>query len=231
MNAARGAGPDEFLAGLSEQDRTALVGIGRHRRWPTGGTLFTEGERSTTVVVVLAGRAKVFSLTADGEQVVLAVCGPGALLGELSAVDGAPRAASVSAVEPLEGLVVPVARFVEFLRQHPDASVVLIRSIVGRLRDADLKLIEFGAFDILGRVARRLVELANRFGEPSPDGIRITLPLSQDELAGWVGGSREAVSKALRTLRDRGYLTTGRRAMTVRDLDGLRRRAGLDGAD
>ena len=108
--------------------------------------------------------------------------------------------------------------------------MALIRSIVGRLRDADLKRIEFGAFDILGRVARRLVELADRFGEPSPDGIRITLPLSQDELAGWVGGSREAVSKALRTLRDRGYLTTARRAMTIRDVDAVRRRAGLDPA-
>jgi CRP/FNR family transcriptional regulator, cyclic AMP receptor protein len=223
-------GPEEFLAGLSERDRTELVGIGRHRRWPAGGTLFTEGDRSTSVVVVLAGRAKVFSLTEQGEQVVLAVCGPGALLGELSALDGAPRSASVGAIEPLEGLVVPVAVFVEFLRQHPEASVALIRSIVGRLRDADLKRIEFGAFDILGRVASRLVELTDRFGEPSPDGIRITLPLSQDELAGWVGGSREAVSKALRILRDRGYLTTARRAMTIRDVDAVRRLAGLDPA-
>jgi CRP/FNR family transcriptional regulator, cyclic AMP receptor protein len=222
--------PEEFLAGLSEQDRTDLVRIGRQRRWPTGGTLFTEGERSTSVVVVLVGRAKVFSLTEQGEQVVLAVCGPGALLGELSALDGAPRSASVGAIEPLEGLAVPVAVFVEFLRQHPEASVALIRSIVARLRDADLKRIEFGAFDILGRVARRLVELADRFGEPSLDGIRITLPLSQDELAGWVGGSREAVSKALRILRDRHCLTTARRAMTILDIDTLRRRAGLDPA-
>src|SRR5207344_1674748 len=125
MTTVDNPGPEAFLAGLTAQDRDSLVGIGRYRRWPAGGTLFTEGERSTSVVLVLAGRAKVFSLTEQGEQVVLAICGPGALLGELSAMDGAPRAASVAAIEPLEGLVVPVAGFVEFLRMHPDASVVL----------------------------------------------------------------------------------------------------------
>ena len=83
----------------------------------------------------------------------------------------------------------------------------------------------FGAYDIAARVAGRLVELADRFGEAVPDGVRISVPLSQDELAGWVGASREAVAKALRVLRDRGLVTTGRRTMTVLDLDGLRGRA------
>ncbi len=75
-------------------------------------------------------------------------------------------------------------------------------------------------------MAQRILELAERFGEPEPNGTRITVALSQDELAGWVGASREAVAKALRTLREHGQLTTGRRTMTVLDLDGLRRRAG-----
>ena len=103
--------------------------------------------------------------------------------------------------------------------------MALLRLVTSRLRDADRKRVEFGAFDIAARVAGRLVELADRFGEPVPDGVRIPVPLSQDELAGWVGASREAVAKALRVLRDRGLLTTGRRTMTVLDLDGLRRRA------
>ena len=75
-------------------------------------------------------------------------------------------------------------------------------------------------------MAQRIVELAERFGEPDAQGTRITVALSQDELAGWVGASREAVAKALRTLREQGQLSTGRRTMTVLDLDGLRRRAG-----
>ncbi len=216
---------EEFLARLDESDRAALVERGRPRRWPTGATLFLEGDRSEAVLIVVSGRVKVFSLTEQGEEVVLAVRGPGALLGELSALDGGVRSASVAALEPVTSLVVPSPAFIEFLRTHGPAATVLLRLITSRLRDADRKRVEFGAFDIAARVAGRLVELADRFGEPDEHGVRISVALSQDELAGWVGASREAVAKALRVLRDRGYVTTGRRTMTVLDLDGLRRRA------
>ncbi|MHA6784754.1 Crp/Fnr family transcriptional regulator [Pseudonocardia saturnea] len=217
--------PEEFLARLDEADRAELAARGRHRRWPAGASLFLEGDRATTVVVVVTGRVKVFSLTEQGEEVVLAVRGPGALLGELTAVDGTERSTSVSALEPVVALVVPASAFVAFLHDRPAAAMVLLRLVTSRLRDADRKRVEFGAYDIAARVAGRLVELADRFGEAVPDGVRISVPLSQDELAGWVGASREAVAKALRVLRDRGLVTTGRRTMTVLDLDGLRGRA------
>ena len=145
------------------------------------------------------------------EEILLAVRGPGALLGEVSAVDGGPRSASVAALEPVEAVVLTAAVFVDFLRSHAAAATVLLQLVVARLRDADRKRIEFAAYDIASRVARRLVELAERFGEPDDKGVRITVALSQDELAGWVGASREAVAKALRVLRDRGLVTTGRR--------------------
>jgi CRP-like cAMP-binding protein len=219
--------PDEFMARLGQVDRAALVGRGRRRQYPPGASLFLEGEKCSTVVVVVSGRVKVFSLTEHGEEILLAVRGPGALLGEISAVDGAPRSASVAALEPVVVLVVPIASFVEFLRERGDAAIVLLQLITSRLRDADRKRVEGAAYDIPARVARRLVELAERFGEPDGQGVRIAVSLTQDELAGWVGASREAVAKALRVLRDRGFLTTGRRTMTVLDLDGLRRRAGV----
>ncbi|WP_300013699.1 Crp/Fnr family transcriptional regulator [Pseudonocardia sp.] len=217
--------PEEFLDRLDAADRAALAERGRHRRWPTGSSLFLDGDRSSTVLVIVSGRVKVFSLTENGDEILLAVRGPGALLGEMSAVDGSSRSASVAALEPVVALVVGVPDFVEFLRTHPGAAMVLLRLVISRVRDSDRKRVEFGAFDIAARVAGRLVELADRFGEPVPDGVRIAVPLSQDELAGWVGASREAVAKALRVLRDRGLVTTGRRTMTVLDLDGLRRRA------
>jgi CRP/FNR family cyclic AMP-dependent transcriptional regulator len=220
------AAPDEFMAQLDPADRDALTQRARTRRWPSGASLFLEGELSSTVVVVVSGRVKVFSLTDQGEEVVLAVRGAGALLGELSAVDGAPRSASVAALEPVIALVLPTTAFTDYLSAHGRAAMVLLRLIAGRQRDADRKRVEFAAYDTAARVARRLVELADRFGEPDGTGVRITVALSQDELAGWVGASREAVAKALRTLRERGFLTTGRRAMTVLDLDGLRKRGG-----
>jgi CRP/FNR family transcriptional regulator, cyclic AMP receptor protein len=85
--------------------------------------------------------------------------------------------------------------------------------------------IEFAASQTLTRVAIRLVELAHRYGEPSDGEVVIDLPISQEELAGWTGSSREAVAKALHTLREMGLIVTDRRRITVTDLDGLRRQA------
>ena len=90
-------------------------------------------------------------------------------------------------------------------------------------RDADRKRIEFGSSPAIGRVAARLSELVERFGTPTSAGHVIDLPISQDELAGWTGSSREAVAKALRSLRELGLITTERRRITVLDLEGLER--------
>jgi CRP-like cAMP-binding protein len=95
-----------------------------------------------------------------------------------------------------------------------------------RLRDADVKRIGFAASDTVGRVASRLVELADRFGEEDERGeTLITLPLTQEELAAWCGSSREATAKALQTLRSLGWVETARRRITVHDLASLRARA------
>lgn len=187
--------------------------------------IFNEGETSDRVVFVLDGRVKISHFTEDGREVVLAVRGPGDLLGELSAVDGEPRSASASAIDPVDALVISAGEFLSFLRSQPRVATILLKTVSGKLRDADRKRIEFAAQDTLGRVAARLVELAERFGKREGAGVRITVPLSQQELAGWTGSSREAVSKALQTLRRRGWVETHRRGVTVLELDSLRRRA------
>jgi len=215
----------EFGVELTEHEWADLTRHGRHRQLPTGTPLFLEGTRSETVILVISGRVKIFSSGANGTEVVLAVRGPGALLGELAAIDGQPRSASVRSMEPVEILTVGAREFAAFLHAHPRTMWLLLRILAGRLREADRERAEFGVYDTLSRVARRLVELAERFGEPTESGIRITLSFTQEELAGWVGASREAVAHALRTLRTRGYLQTQRRTVTVLDIEGLRHRA------
>ena len=216
---------ESFADGLTAEERGDLEGRGRRRRWPRGAALFNEGGRSDFVASVVRGRVKASYFTDDGDEVILAIRGPGALLGEMSAIDEEPLSATVTALEPVEAIVVPVGSFLEYLEKHPRVLLMLLRSMSRKLRDSDRKRVEFSAFDTLGRVARRLVELADDFGETDGDGIRISLPLSQEELAGWTGSSREAVSKALRTLRGRGWIETRRRAITILDIDALRKRS------
>jgi CRP/FNR family transcriptional regulator, cyclic AMP receptor protein len=215
----------EFWDLLTPAEQAELEQVGRRREFRRGTVIFREADRTDSVVVLRSGRAKCSVDTASGTEVVLAVRGPGSLLGEFAAIDREPRSATVTAVEPIVALYVPLAAFEAYLQSHGRVAVLLMRSIVAKLRDADRKRIEFGAQDTTGRVAARLVELAERFGEPAPEGIRIAMPLSQDELAGWTGSSREAVSKALRTLRTGGCIRTSRLRVEILDLDALRDRA------
>jgi CRP/FNR family cyclic AMP-dependent transcriptional regulator len=176
--------PGSFAGALTATERHQLVQTGRCRRFPRGSTLFNEGERSDRVVILLAGRIKVSSFTENGKEVVLAVRFSGDLLGELSALDGEPRSATATALEPVEALVLTVTQFRDFLSAHPRTALTLLEMLSLRLRDADRKRVEFGAYDSVGRVARRLVELADDFGVADDGGVRITVSLTQDELAG-----------------------------------------------
>jgi len=217
--------PAEFWDQLTAVEATALERAGHRRDFRRGAVIFREADRTDWVAVLRAGRVKVSVDTAGGTEVVLAVRGPGALLGEFSAIDREPRSATVTAIEPVTALAVPVAEFESYLQAHGRVAFLLTRTIVGRLRDADRKRIEFGAHDTTGRVAARLIEMAERFGQTTEEGVKIALPFSQDELAGWTGASREAVSKALGVLRSAGEIRTSRMSVVVRDLDALRRRA------
>jgi CRP/FNR family transcriptional regulator, cyclic AMP receptor protein len=222
--------PSDDLAigflGLLEPDQTkALEEVGVRRRFRRGQALFHQHGSSDRVMILVSGRAKVTRMTDDGKETVLAFRGPGDLLGELSAIDGEPRSATVEAVEAVEALALSSRDFRSFLIAHPDVALLLLQMISHRLRDADRIRVEYGAHDTVGRVCARLVELAEQYGEPADRGIRIGLSLSQEELAGWAGASREAVARALRTLREVGWVVTERRRITVLDLEALRRRS------
>lgn len=219
-----GVDPGTFLAAIDDADRSALVSSSRRRRYPKGDSLFNEGIRSERVLILLEGRAKVARCTEEGKEVLLAVRGPGDLLGEMSAFDGEPHSASATALEDCDALVLTTEEFTSFLETRPRAALTLLTMLTERLRDADEKRVDFLAFDAESRVARRLVELAERFGEETDRGIRIKV-LSQEEIGGWLGASRESVSKALHTMRSRGWIETHRREIIVVDIEALRRRA------
>lgn len=191
------------------------------RTWTARSTIFHEGDRADRVLILEQGMAKAVVWSEEGTETILALRGPGEILGELAAVDGGTRSASVVAVEAVCALTLSLDQFHDFLESNPKASLVLLSTIAARVRDASRRQAEFGTFDASVRLARLLVELADAYGTDGQDGLRVRL-LSQEELASLCGTSRDSVARALRQLRDAGIIETGRRAVTIGDLEALR---------
>jgi CRP-like cAMP-binding protein len=216
---------ETFLALLSSQEREALHGLGVRRSFPRGAVLMFQNEPDERVMLLLVGRVKITRLDQDGHELLLSIRDPGDVLGELAFIDGQPRIATVTALEPVEALVTPSQAFRHHLETTPRVAVALLEVVIHRFRETTLKRSQFAALDTMGRLAARIVELADRYGEPTEDGVTVTAPLSQEELAAWTGASRAGVSQALQTIRDLGWVQTERRALLVRDLKALRARA------
>ena len=214
--------PGSFLAGLDEADRRALIDAGRPMTLPDGSSLLFEGDDSGRVVVVLRGTARVFSTAANGREVLVTVVGPGEILGEMSALDGLPHSASSRTIGEAEVVLVPGERFRALLEANATLAVAVALRLTRELRRMVHKRVDLEAFDVPARLARSLVDLADRISE---GGAEVELPVSQHELAEWCGASREAVTKALGTFRSRGWVRTERRSITVLDVEALRARA------
>lgn len=216
--------PGSFFALLNSEERAALGALGTIRRYLPGAVLMHEREPGERVMILLGGRAKVTSLS-NGHETLLSIRDPGDVIGELTLKGAAPRSATVTALEPLDALVVSSTTFRSHLETTPRVAVCLLEVVTGRLRDATAQRAAFAASDTLGRVAARLVELSQRYGTPGARGIDIEIGLCQDELAAWAGASRAGTAAALRTLRELDWIETHRKRIVVRQVDALRRRA------
>lgn len=184
-----------------------------------------QGEPGDRVLILLEGHVKASFVDPDGREVVLSFRGCGDVLGELSFSHQEPRSSGVTAIEPVVAQALPASEFRAFLERRPTAALTLIDVISRRFRDANRKRVQFAGQDTLGRVATRLIELTERYGKRTDDGIEITLAVTQADLAGWTASSRAGVSAALRTMRQLGWIKTQRRRIVVLDVDALSQRA------
>lgn len=215
-----------FVEGLEQHTADTLRAAGRRRRYPKGSLLFAEGDPAHEVLLVTDGAVKVVVTAATGREVVLDVLEGGSLLGELTALDGGSRSATVLALTPVEVLAIPQQRFLSLVDDNPALARALLTLLATRVRGASRRQLEFGATDALGRVCQRLVDMTERYGCPDATGHTvITTPVSQQDLASWAGLSREAVVKGLRSLRNLGWVETDGRRVTILDGSAVRQRA------
>jgi CRP/FNR family cyclic AMP-dependent transcriptional regulator len=222
--AVHAAEPETFLALLSDGDLDALLKLGSTRRFARGERVMRQGEPGDRVLVLLSGHVKASSTDSRGREMVLAFRGPGDVLGELTFSHAEPRSSHVTAIEAGEMQALAASEFRRYLVQRPTAALTLIDVISRRFRDANRKRIQFGDLDTVGRIAARLIELCERYGDRTDAGTEITLPVTQEDLGSWTASSRAGVANSLRTMRELGWITTDRRRITVVDLDALTQR-------
>lgn len=189
--------------------------------------MIEEGERSTSVMVLCAGCVKVQGRLENGGDALLAIRARGDLVGEMAAIDGRPRSASVICCSLTRVEIIRQGDFLRYLATHPDFGLAFNRMLVRRLRQANRKRLDFTGCDAPVRVARVLVEISETWGRPGPEGIRSGIALTQHELAGLSGTARRTVEETLGRLRTGHVVATGRRGFTIIDREALYRAARL----
>lgn len=188
-----------------------------------GAVLFTQGDPGASMYVVARGSLKVTRADAQDRPTILAVLGTGDVFGEMSLLDDSDRDATVTATGPTTLLELSRARFDEELGRRPDLVRALLGHLARRLRSSNDTVSDLVFADVPARVARMVLRLGERFGEPTEDGrLVVEHQLTQAELAQLVGSARETVNKALARFQSRGWIEVQQRVITIRDQDRLR---------
>jgi len=185
--------PEAYLKALADQGTT--------KAYPKNTVIVQEGDRSDSLYVILSGRVKIYLADEEGKELLLNTQGPGQYFGEIILDEGV-RSASVMTLEPCKFSVITRDQFKAFLAENPEGALLLIRSLIHRIRELTKTVGNLGLLDVYGRVAKLLLELATE-----QDGkLVIAEPLTQQDMASRVGCSREMISRILKDLRTGGYI-------------------------
>ena len=191
-----------------------------------GNTLFQEGDPGDRLYVVTEGKIKLSHASGDGRESVLMVLGPGDMFGEISLFDPGPRTATASAVTDSKVLSLSNTDLIPWLAGRPEVAQSLLQALAHRLRRTNETMSDLVFADVPGRVAKALLELGEKFGTKTTDGMYVHHDLTQEELAQLVGASRETVNKALADFASRGWLKLETRSVEILDIERLAKRAG-----
>ena len=210
-----------FLGGLPDPAIDQLAGRAHFKRYKKGETIMTRGDDGDSLMVVLAGRAKISNITSDAREIVLNFLGKGDVIGEIAILDGAPRTASASAIEEIESLILYRRDLLPVLLKSPDTMLELIKILCEKLRAASA-IVEENSLPMAARAAAGLLRLADQHGRIAKGGTLIDLKLSQRDLGNYLGLSRENVSRQLGLFRDIGVLRIEGSEIVILDREALR---------
>ena len=205
-----------LLGGLPDPALERLVQRGEYRQIRKGDVVCWRGDPGDSAMLILSGGVKVSNTSLDGREIGLNFLSAGDVVGEIAALDGRERTATVTAIDDSELFVIYRDSLLEILASNPDATLELLQVLCERLRTATA-IIEDGAHEMQGRLARGLLRLALQHGTKQKDRIKINLRLSQTELGNYVGLSRPNVSRKLTRLKDLGLIEVDGSAVIILD--------------
>ena len=208
----------ELLADFAGEEIDLIARSADQRQLRRGDVLFGQGAQAHELFVVLSGRIAIVNKAADGRESMMALMEPTDVFGEMPLFDGRPRSAEARALEPSEVVAIPYGPVRSIYEKRPQLLWRLVALLSARLRTMDEALADSVFLDVTGRTAKRLLELAGSADE-------FTLPVTQEELAGMVGASRERVNKAIASFLRLGWLEQSDRRYRIADRDQLAGRA------
>ena len=193
--------------------------------FPRGHVIFNEGEPGDRLYIILSGKVKLGRRSPDGRENLLSVMGPSDMFGEMSIFDPGPRTSSATTVTEVKVATMDREALKKWIKDRPEIAEQLLRVLARRLRRTNNNLADLIFTDVPGRVAKQLLQLAQRFGTHENGALRVTHDLTQEEIAQLVGASRETVNKALADFAQRGWLRLEGKSVLISDSERLARRA------
>lgn len=196
----------ELFEGLSEREAREISRIARSLLVEKGARVFVPGDPAETVFFLRSGRVKISRLSPKGKELVLDIVEPGEIFGELGVLSSTRRETAGVALEASSLVVLPRGDLNRLLRSGGELASTLTRLMAVRLERMECRLADLAFRDVPGRLARLLLRMSDRYGEPDPRGTRRRIPLSQQLMANLIGASREIVNLTLADFRRQGYV-------------------------
>jgi CRP/FNR family transcriptional regulator, cyclic AMP receptor protein len=218
------------VAWTCDQDRSgkpfpALIDESQLVGFPSGHIIYSEGDPGDCLYIVASGKVKIRRRLPDGRELLLGVLGPSDLFGAVSMFDSGKRTADAMAITDVRVVSMDRDALRSLMTGDPEAAEQLLRVLVRRLRLNDTALATLISTDGPGRLAKQLLQLAQRFGKAESDGLRVNHGLTQEEIARLIGASRETVNKALANFTHRGWIRVDGKSVLIREPERLARRA------
>lgn len=211
-----------LLSSLSDTELESILNLSHTKKCLKETIILLEEEDGDTLFIILGGKVKVSNFSESGKEVIFSILGPGDFFGEMSLLDGKPRSATVTAIEDAELRLIRRSDFRKAMEKHPRIAFQLLEELTSRLRKADQRIESLAILDVTGRVAGILLQLGEERGVQSSSGLLIKARPTHQEMANMVGTTRETVTRVLKQLEQKNYLSMSGKDIVIHDTDRLR---------